>query len=341
MSLLKATTDDVRYAYRLLLGREPDPRGLADFKVVIDSQSLTTSCVADLVMQSDEYKALRGVAAASAASAAEDVPVQAPLLVSQACTYGQIRSANFLHWARQIRDRPGKPHRKLWEWCYIIQALHERGMLGPGRRGLGFAVGQEPLTSLFASKGCSVLATDLEQDAASSEGWVGTNEHAAGLQHLNGRGLCGPGDMAQRVGFRVVDMRAIPEDLGRFDFLWSSCAIEHLGSLRHGMDFVAAAMRHLVPGGVAVHTTELNCDSDERTIERGHDVIFRKKDLLQLARELEADGHRVEPFDFFLGDTEEDARVDEPPYNGPSHIKLRIGGFASTSFGLIITAGGR
>lgn len=44
-------------------------------------------------------------------------------------------------------------NRKIWEWCYVAEALSERGMLLPGRRGLGFAVGQEPLVALFASAG--------------------------------------------------------------------------------------------------------------------------------------------------------------------------------------------
>ena len=44
----------------------------------------------------------------------------------------------------------------------IAQALYERGKLKPGSRGLGFAVGKEPLSDLFASFGCDVVATDLE-----------------------------------------------------------------------------------------------------------------------------------------------------------------------------------
>ena len=35
-------------------------------------------------------------------------------------------------------------HRKFWEWAAIAQVLNERGMLGRGRNGLGFAVGTEP-----------------------------------------------------------------------------------------------------------------------------------------------------------------------------------------------------
>ena len=43
--------------------------------------------------------------------------------------------------------------------------------------------------------------------------------------------------------YREVDMRAIPTDLRGFDFAWSSCALEHLGSLGAGMAFVAPGPR--------------------------------------------------------------------------------------------------
>jgi hypothetical protein len=131
-------------------------------------------------------------------------------------------------------------------------------------------------------------------------------------------------------------MRDIPAGLTGFDFLWSSCALEHLGSLQHGLAFVENAMKCLAPGGVAVHTTELNCDSDEETIETGNSVVYRKRDLLDLARRLTELGYAVEPMDFDLGDTDADAHVDEVPYTN-THLKLRLGPYASTSFGLIVT----
>jgi hypothetical protein len=69
-------------------------------------------------------------------------------------------------------------------------------------------------------------------------------------------------------------------------------------------------------------------------------VIYRKRDLLALRDALEAKGHVVEPFDFDFGDSEADRHIDEPPYGGKPHLKLRIDGFASTSFGLIVRKSG-
>ena len=52
-------------------------------------------------------------------------------------------------------------HRKQWEWCYIAQVLACAGMNQPGRRGLGFGVGTEPIVAYLASTGSAIVATDL------------------------------------------------------------------------------------------------------------------------------------------------------------------------------------
>jgi hypothetical protein len=332
-----ATQQDVYHAYRLLLGREPDPDGYAHFCSLIEAQALSPMELSWCFMDSPEFQKKQGVLMRHDSGAKPDAGIIT--LKSQACTQCQIESSSFRYWATRLRERPGGLHRKLWEWCFITQALYERGMLADGRRGLGFAVGTEPLTALFASLGCRIVASDLDPDSADKAGWVSTNQHASSLLQLNSRSLCANDAFVERVAFREVDMRAIPKDLRGFDFLWSSCALEHLGGLPYGFDFVMNAMDCLKPGGVAVHTTEFNCDSDDATIETGSSVIYRKRDLLALADRLAAKGHTIEPFDFDLGDTEADRHVDEPPYTGRMHLKLRLGGFASTSFGLIIRKG--
>jgi hypothetical protein len=139
-------------------------------------------------------------------------------------------------------------HRKLWEYCYIAQALHERDMLRSGRRGLGFAVGQEPLSSLLASLGCEIVATDLAVEEAVEGDWVATDQHATSLEVLNQRGICPDELFRDRVSLRYVDMRNIPGDLRDFDFVWSACALEHLGSLNLGEQFVYESLRCVKPG---------------------------------------------------------------------------------------------
>jgi hypothetical protein len=335
MNQLKANSDDVLHAYRLLLGREADEAGYASHLKLLENSAPTAMELARGFFGSAEFIARFGCLVQVSTGATP--PRGAARLQCHACTQEQIESPVFLYWARRLGERPGGLHRKLWEWCFITQSLHERGVLQVDARGLGFAVGVEPLTALFASMGCNVLATDLDQALASEAGWVASDQHADGIGQLNRKGLCAADEFARRVSFQNVDMRSIPDTLRGLDFLWSSCALEHLGSLQHGMDFVVNAMDCLRPGGVAVHTTEFNCDSDIETIETGGSVIYRKSDLVALAARLREKGHQVEPFDFHTGETDADRFVDDFPYGGRSHIKLRIGPYASTSFGLIVS----
>ena len=129
-------------------------------------------------------------------------------------------------------------HRKAWEWAYIAIALEERGLLSVGKRGVGFAVGSEPLPAFFASKGCSILATDLGEDSNIAKGWMESGQNVDGkLSELNKFGICEDDEFDKRVEYRNVDMNEIPMDLREYDFCWSSCAIEHVGSLEKSKMF--------------------------------------------------------------------------------------------------------
>jgi hypothetical protein len=260
-------------------------------------------------------------------------------LKSCPCTQAQLESPAFQGWLKRL-GHTLVLHRKLWEWCYIAQALHERGMLAPGMRGLGFAVGTEPLPCLFASLGCEVVASDQAREGAAKDGWMDTNEHAAGLKDLLRPSICAPDIFYRRTRFRVVDMNNIPSDLRGFDFTWSSCSFEHLGGIRQGLQFLNNMVECLRPGGVAVHTTEYNISSNTATLSEGPCVIFRRRDLEEVAGELRAAGHHIEDFNFDPGSGPADQLVDRPPYHQNPHLKLELGGYVATSMGVIITKAG-
>jgi hypothetical protein len=86
-------------------------------------------------------------------------------------------------------------------------------------------------------------------------------------------------------------MNHMPNDLKDFDFVWSSCSIEHLRSIEAGTLFMETGC--LRPGGVAVHTTEYNVSSNEDTLMAGSAVIFRRRDLVAMAEILALRGHAV------------------------------------------------
>lgn len=259
---------------------------------------------------------------------------QYPRLKSCLCTQAQLETPPFREWSRRMRLQ-FKHHRKLWEFAFIAEALEQHGMLRPGRRGLGFAVGREPLAALFASRGCEIVATDLDERQAGKLGWTASNQHAARLEDLNTDGLCDPDEFRRLVTFRPVDMNDIPDDLEGFDFVWSSCSFEHLGSIAHGRRFIDRMTRCLKPDGIAVHTTEFNVSSNSATIDNDPTfVIFRQRDIEEMAADLRSKGRGVE-LDLTLGNGPADAHVDLYPYEQKTHLKLQLGSFVATSFGLI------
>lgn len=63
---------------------------------------------------------------------------------SRLCNEEQFRAEDYAFWCGEFGQKPAM-HRKQWEYVFICKALHERGLLAPGRRGIGFGVGSEPL----------------------------------------------------------------------------------------------------------------------------------------------------------------------------------------------------
>jgi hypothetical protein len=264
-------------------------------------------------------------------------PPMSPRRRSELCKQADFSLDAYRYWSSALGLVPAL-HRKHWEFFYLCQALYERELLELGRTGLGFGVGREPLPALFASRGCNIVATDQAPDDAVRAGWQGTGQHADGLAALERPDICASAAFRERVSFEIADMNDIPAYLNdRFDFCWSACCLEHLGSLEHGLRFIENSINTLKLGGIAVHTTEFNLTSDLATLESRDLSIYRRCDIEALAKRLERAGHHVEPLDFTRGNTLSDGYVDLPPYHNEPHLRLRIGDYDCTSLGLIIT----
>ncbi len=256
--------------------------------------------------------------------------------VSQPCTAAQIADPKFVEWCTRIQS-PVLMHRKLWEWCYILEALESAGAIVHRARGIGFGVGREPIASYLVSQGCRVTVTDLPSAAAEADHWSGAAQWAQDLAAACDERICTPETFAANAEFRPVDMREIPNDLRDYDFSWSSCAFEHLGTLDDGLRFIHRQMHLLRPGGIAVHTTELNVCCNLATIDEGETVLYRRRDLERLRRDLAKEGHAM-TLNFTLGDRPEDRHVDTEPWTNV-HLNRRMDGYVITSFGLTIRKG--
>lgn len=265
-------------------------------------------------------------------------------LPSMLCLSQDWTSAWLPYWANRIGMQPAY-HRKLWEFAYIMQVLSEAGVMRAGTRGLGFGCGKEPLASLLVHAGCEIVATDLAAVDSRARGWSAGEQHADSLKSVWMPALCSHEEAETRLRFRPVDMNAVPADLyGKFDFCWSSCALEHLGSIERGLDFIRASARCLRPSGIGVHTTELKLDRGP-TLETGATVLFQLQHFEELSRRLADDGVEMRPVSLRQGDPFMDGYVDVPPYPDPTtvgstlsvlHLRLLIGAHRSTSIGIIM-----
>lgn len=260
-----------------------------------------------------------------------------PLIcASQLCNQEFFGLPLYQYWCNKILEKPHF-HRKQWEFIYIIQTLYENGCLEEGKKGLVFGVGKEPLPALFASMGCKILATDLDCNIEQSKSWIEANQHVQNdINKLNERNICPDKIFNENVSFMPLDMNEIPDTLKDFDFNWSSCALEHIGGLENSINFIINNLKTLKSGGIAVHTTEYNLSSNEDTFLNPYNIIFRKKDILEVVKRLEDLGHYVYPLDFRQGNYMLDNYVDTPPYSSDFHLRLQIDKYVATSIGLIV-----
>lgn len=245
-----------------------------------------------------------------------------------------IKIQNELGWNNHSRY-----HRKIWEFVYIVKILKDHNMLKEGKRGLGFAVGEEPLASYFASKKVSVLASDLGIENETAEIWKESRQNASGdINKIWKENIISRNQFDKYVKYMDLDMNHIPDDIGEYDFCWSSCAIEHVGGLDLSKQFLKNMIKVLKPGGVAVHTTEFNLWSNDDTEKNGYSVIYRKKDLEEIAEWLKTQGCKME-LSFKREPSNVNMFLPMPPYESDDmrdHLNLMVGGFASTSYGIVI-----
>lgn len=345
------TEEAVIWALRLLVGRDP----VNAEEIALHRRNATLGDLRTAFMRTWEFEALHARATGKAprfvAPAFLTAPPADPALpwrlappslaqaVSQLCTGEQLEEPAFAEIMRALRIEP-RPHRKLWEYAWIVSVLKRQGLLAPGLSAIGFGCGREPIPAFLAAHGVAVLATDAPAEERFNQGWAGTNQYAAQVSDLFVPGIA-PRDAFDRlVSFQPLDMNAIPADLaGRYDMCWSACSLEHLGSLRHGLDFIENSLSVLRPGGIAVHTTEFNLTSNDETMESPGLSIYRRRDIEELATRLTARGHRVLPLNLNPGRTKLDRVVDLPPYGLP-HLKLKVQGMTLTSIGIAVRRAG-
>ena len=310
-----------------------------------DESPLSEQEIAALNIKMAGYEMARRLAARKGARIVENRPDD--MLCCKPSTQADLDSDWCAYWARELGIGFAY-HRKLWELSYVLQALSTRGCLEPGRTGVVFGCGRESVPSYCAGHGIHVLATDIPRSDSYAQGWIETGQHAASLSELHHPHLCTREQLTAFVKRRDVDMNEIPADIRDYDFCWSVCALEHLGSIERGLAFVEKSLGVLKPGGIAIHTTEFAFLNIDRTFDRGPTVLFLRKHFEQLRDRLAKSGHTLAPLDFDVGSGPMDKFIDGPPFPGSRrshllahwpesyHIKVSYEGIPTTCFGLIV-----
>lgn len=347
------TLDDLKLLGRLL--REILPPALFGRGPSLDSQLILLRNIqlANLNIKNLGYELGKRMASQLAQMPAPDAPGRHGL-TSKPTTQSDIDSSWFIYWCARLKVAP-LYHRKLWEFAFVLQALHEHDLLAPGRRGIGFGCGEEPLASYFASIGIDTLVTDLEPSRVAGLGWQETHQHASSSEQAFHGDIVARDLFDRHVSHRHIDMNQLPVFDQLYDFCWSVCALEHLGSIAKGLEFIENSLAAIKPGGIAVFTTEFNCQPDGSTIDNWMTVLFQRKHFEALSARLTKQGHCMLGPDFDIGDGVLDHFVDLPPYsigeglqlhgqwapvNQMAHLKLAIEGYAATCYGIIIRKAG-
>ena len=254
---------------------------------------------------------------------------------SQACSAGQILEPVYATWVGRL-GQTRRFHRKQWEYVIALEAAEQAGLLRPGCSALGFGVGTEPIPAILAAMGLDVLATD--QAAENAGQWAEREEHASSVEALQWPAICEPDILRAHVRFLPVDMNDIPGDLGTHDLVWSSCAMEHLGSPQAGFDFVFRSLHLLRPGGLAVHTTEFDMTPGPTAVDYGNCALYRLADLERLRDEAVGLGFAMDINPYVAFEHPADRAIAPPGTTGKEefHLKLSLFDSVSTSFAIVI-----
>ncbi len=264
------------------------------------------------------------------------------MIKSHTLIFSDFETKWYKKWAKELKqdknhlDNHDLLANKFWQNAIIVEALTERLDFTNGVNGIGFGVGQERVPALLAKLGANVTASDQDFSTSKAKHWQ-QHELAQDAQSLNRLRICDPKIFSASVDYRAIDMTRIPKSVhGKYDFVWSNCALGHLGSIEAGLKFIEDSLDCLKPGGWAVHTTEFNVLSNTKTSEGGDTVIFRAKDIQAFYKSLSRRGYICEPLILTFGKSAKDARISMRPTFGNDFSKIQVNGHLATQAVLLI-----
>lgn len=268
-------------------------------------------------------------------------------LTSKLTTQEDMESPWCRYWLKEL-NLDFRYHRKLWEYSFVLQALYENSMFG--KKGLGLACGSEPLPSYLVSKGCKITAGDKPEnkDDAFQKKWMQTGQYTKNINDLYKSALVNREDFEKNFELKYLNMNEIGKINEKYDFVWSICAMEHIGGIKKGLEFVESSLEILKPGGISIHTTEFALNESEDLFDCPDLAFFNKQHINDLKNRINKTAKFFEP-DFNPGSLCLDRYIDCDPFHGDfinypgnnedwfvPHLRLLIFKFPITCIGIII-----
>lgn len=293
------------------------------------SEKLTTDCRKNKGTPEFTWQEISGI------DSIPEIPSQVfpkPGIVTQ---HG-LCSQDFYFWVDAIKERP-KFHRKQWEYFLALQTIWaSSGGNLHGKKAILFGVGLDPIAAVLASLGMDVKATDF-RGGANAAAWKSTGQLSEDMSDLNARGICSREDFLDRCSYEEVDMSAIPNKFrSSFDYSLSFCSLGHIGGYREGLDFVEQSGKVLRPGGIAVHTTEIDLSEHLPVLESPNLSLYRSADLKKTLQTLTEQGYQVPDHSFKAGPGLADSHLDKEPYSS-THLRFELLGHETTAFGFVFS----
>jgi hypothetical protein len=261
----------------------------------------------------------------------EQLELELPGVLKQSHFY----SKTFQDFVKDIKEEP-KFHGKLWQFYAINHFINANFYNSSikNKLGIGFGVGKEPMPAFFASRGAKICATDFFENKNTN--WASTSQMSSNLQDLNDRGICDPDTFEKLVSLSSANMNYLENtDLPAADFIWSTCALGHIGGYQNGLNFIQNSLSLLKPGGIAVHTTELDIGAEKKVLESVDLNLYKQADLELTLAKIQQSGFTVPTHSFTLGIGGVEKFEDFPPYSN-WHLRLNVLGHTVLPVVLVI-----
>ncbi len=170
--------------------------------------------------------------------------------LSKICDAADWFDEDFKRVVKNELMEPPRFHRKQWEFAMIFLTLENLGLLKGDKIGLSLGGGNERVLYSIAKHIKKLIVTDLYDtdttwDCARTED---PDEFIKASKPF-------PVDDEKLKAIRM-DMRHLDFEDNKFDFCYSSCAVEHIGNFEDFVQHLNEVYRTLKEGGVYVFTTE-------------------------------------------------------------------------------------